>query len=79
MKKMWLLVGLVVGFMLGSRSGRAPYERAEAQVRQLSRRPEVRQATNTASEMVHEKVGDLVDKASDKVGHTSSSSEKRTA
>lgn len=59
MKKLFLFLGVAVGFVLGSRSGRAPYERLEAQVRQLVGRPEVQGAVDAA----FDKATDLTDTA----------------
>jgi hypothetical protein len=44
MKKSLLVVGGVAGFVLGSRSGRGPYEKIEAQVKKVASRPDVREA-----------------------------------
>jgi hypothetical protein len=57
MKKLLLLVGLVVGFVLGSQRGREPYERLEVQFRRLAGRPEVKGAVNAVSD----KAADLGD------------------
>jgi hypothetical protein len=56
-KKLLLLVGAAVGFVLGSKMGREPYERLEAQVRQLAGRPEVKGAV----EAVSDEAADLTD------------------
>jgi hypothetical protein len=63
MKKLLLLVGVGVGFILGSRAGKEPYQRLENTLRELSGRPEVKQAVDAASE----KMEDLADKAGAKV------------
>jgi hypothetical protein len=60
MKKLLLLVGVVIGFVLGSRQGREPYERLEAQLRQLAGRPEIKDAVAAVSD----KATDLTDSAS---------------
>jgi hypothetical protein len=60
MKKLLLLVGVVIGFVLGSKQGRKPYERLEAQVRQLTGRPEIKGAVDAESD----KAGNLTDPAS---------------
>jgi hypothetical protein len=57
MKKLLLLVGVAVGFVLGSKMGREPYERMEAQLRQLAGRPEVKDAVDAVSD----KAADLTD------------------
>ena len=41
--------GVVIGFVLGSRAGRGPYERLDAKVREVSGRDDVRAAAETAS------------------------------
>ena len=67
MKRLWLLVGAGVGFVLGSRMGREPYERLEGKVREVSRRPEVKNAVSAVSDRA-ENVADTVRKvATDKV------------
>jgi hypothetical protein len=63
MKKLLVLVGVVIGFVLGSKQGRKPYERLEAQVRRLRGRPEVKGAVNALSD----KAADLTDSASSAV------------
>ena len=60
MKKLLLLVGIAVGFVLGSKKGREPYKRLEAQVRQLAGRPEVKGAVDSVSH----KMADLTDTVS---------------
>ncbi len=73
MKKLLLLVGVAIGFVLGSRAGRTPYERLEAQLRQLAGRPEVRGAVDAA----FDKATDLTDAAArevtEKVSHVTAS------
>ena len=78
MKESWLLAAFAAGIMLGSKLGRAPYEKVEAQFRQLKRRPEVQQATTAATEPVHE-VADLVHKATDTMSPTPPARERTPA
>ena len=40
MWKSMFLVGAGIGFILGSRSGRGPYQQLECKVREITRRPE---------------------------------------
>ena len=79
MKKLLLLVGVAVGFILGSKVGRQPYERLEAQIRQLAGRPEVKGAVDTLSDKaaditdiaaraVNEKISDVTAAAKDASG-----------
>jgi Flp pilus assembly protein TadD len=49
MKKVLVLLAGTVGFMLGSRAGRGPYEQVERWVRQVAKRPEVRQVGDQLS------------------------------
>lgn len=50
MKKLLLLVGVSVGFVVGSRAGKAPYQRLRNTLREVAGRPEVKQAVDAASE-----------------------------
>ncbi len=61
MKKFFAVLGtgVAIGFVLGSRAGRVPYERLEATVKEVSGRDDVRAATEHASNAV----ADLTDKA----------------
>lgn len=81
MKKIMLLAGAGIGFVAGSRMGREPYEKLDAQVRKLLGRPEVQKnldhitavATDQASTVLHtvaEKVPgvDVGDKPADTGG-----------
>jgi hypothetical protein len=65
MKKLILLVGVALGFILGSRMGREPYERMESKVRELARRPEV----NHAAESVSNEPADFDDTAATAASH----------
>ncbi len=53
MKKLWLLAGIGIGFVLGSRAGRGPYE-LEGKVRRFRGRPEVQGAVDVATGKLHE-------------------------
>ena len=50
MKRLLLLVGMGIGFVLGSKAGRAPYERLERTVRELLRRPQVSTPMHSVSD-----------------------------
>lgn len=78
MKKLLLLIGIALGFIASSRAGREPYERIEAKVREIWKRPNVKQVAGRASEKAGEisqkvaeaatdKVADVADQVGDKV------------
>jgi hypothetical protein len=58
MKKILVLLALGVGFVLGSRAGRGPYEQLERWARQVTKRPEVRQVTGQLAASASQ-VGDM--------------------
>lgn len=60
-----ILLGGVVGFLLGSRSGRGAYDQVEAWVRQMSGRPEVQRATQRVTDAASQVVGASADQAAD--------------
>jgi hypothetical protein len=67
MKKLLLAVGVVVGFVLGSRAGREPYERLESKAREVAGRPEVKRALDSASDKASSLTETAVSAAGDKV------------
>jgi hypothetical protein len=56
-RSLWLAGGVAVGFLLGSRAGRAPYEHIRGSARRAWQNPQVRQATR----MVQTRVAHLYD------------------
>src|SRR5579864_1612349 len=50
MKKLMFLVGLAVGFILGSRTGRGPYEQLETAVHQAINQPKVQNTLQSAAD-----------------------------
>jgi hypothetical protein len=50
MKKLTFLVGLAIGFVLGSRMGRGPYEQLEGAARQAINHPKVQNTLQSAAE-----------------------------
>jgi hypothetical protein len=68
MKKLLLLVGLAVGFVLGSQRGREPYERLEAQFRRLAGRPEVKGAVIAVSDKAADLTDTVAGAVSERVG-----------
>jgi hypothetical protein len=61
MKKLWIVGAAGVGFVLGSRAGRQPYERLEARARNLRRNPQVQQAIEGATEVAHARTHEVAD------------------
>lgn len=70
MKKLAFLIGVGVGFLLGSKVGKAPYEELKTKVRSITHRPEVRDAVETTKEAAIHQVTDSVNKVSDQVTDT---------
>lgn len=60
-KMTWLVVG-GVGFLLGSRAGRGPYEKVSTTLRSLAEDPRVRQRAEEAKAAVVDKTTEVVDK-----------------
>lgn len=50
MKKFTFLLGLATGFVLGSRTGRGPYEQLEEAVRQAVNQPKVQETLHSAAD-----------------------------
>lgn len=78
MKKLTLLAGVAVGYVLGTRAGRERYEQLKAGAHRLDRNPKVQaaagkaqdtvaQQASTAADLAKEKAGDLAATAADKV------------
>lgn len=67
MKKFIFLAGLAIGFVVGSRAGRGPYESLERTARQVADDPEVQrraaQAKDTASKVAHDTADAVKEKA----------------
>ena len=69
-KRLILLAGLGVGYILGSRTGRQSYERLKAQAQELWTDPRVQDTVEKANQSIREKspaVADAVQTAADKV------------
>ncbi|GAA4920944.1 YtxH domain-containing protein [Streptomyces coeruleoprunus] len=66
--KLTFLVGLAVGYVLGTRAGRERYEQLRKSARQLSENPAVRNAAETAAQTGRQMAGRAYHVVSDTVG-----------
>lgn len=67
MKKLVFVIGLGLGFLLGSKAGSGPYEGLEQKVRSLRSRPDVEDAIERARGAANEQVTGVVEKVSEKL------------
>jgi len=67
MKKISLLMGIAIGYVLGTRAGRERYEQIKTGARKLARDPRVQSATQHAADVAKDKVTDAASTAADKV------------
>jgi hypothetical protein len=66
-KKLTFLIGVGIGFLLGSKAGTGPYQEIEARVRSIANRPAVRDIVETMNEAAGEQVEVAVSKVSDRL------------
>ncbi|OEJ96391.1 hypothetical protein [Streptomyces thermolilacinus] len=66
--KLTFVVGVAVGYVLGTRAGRERYEQLRTSARQLSANPAVRNAAETAAQTGRQVAGRAYHVVSDKVG-----------
>jgi hypothetical protein len=71
MKKLAFLLGLAVGFLLGSKVGREPYAQMREKVREVAARPEVQDAVNKAKGAASAQFGQLSEIVSAKLPSSS--------
>src|ERR1700744_5888379 len=74
MGKITFLLGAGVGFVLGSRAGSAPYQQLESKVRQVSRRPEVKDAVDQLASTAKGQATAVTEKLGDKLPSSGASS-----
>jgi len=67
MKKLAFVVGLGIGFLLGSRAGSGPYQGLEEKVRSLRARPDVDDAVERTKAVASERVTEAVEKVNEKL------------
>jgi hypothetical protein len=70
MKKLMFLIGVAVGFLLGSKVGHEPYAQMEKMLREFTDRPDVQGAMDKARGAAQEQVGHFSEKVSDKLPST---------
>ena len=70
MKKLAFVIGVGVGFLLGSKTGKTgsgPYRGLETRVRSFVNRPEVQSAVEAAEEVAADQVTQVVSKSSNRI------------
>ena len=78
MRKITLLVGGAVGYVLGTRAGRERYEQIVSQARGLWENPKVQEQANKAQTLAKKKGSEVQDKVQDKVGGSSDNGSSQT-
>ncbi|NWF30028.1 YtxH domain-containing protein [Streptomyces sp. PKU-EA00015] len=66
--KLTFVVGLAIGYVIGTRAGRERYEQLKKSARQFSQNPAVRNAAESAAHNGREAAGKAFHAVSDKVG-----------
>ena len=61
----------VIGFLLGSRAGREPYEHLERRLQKIRRRPEVQDAVDSVQNEINQRSVDLSHKIQSTVSSSS--------
>lgn len=79
MKRLALLVGIGIGFVMGSRAGRGAYDQIEAKFRELTGKPAVRDVVDQVSGAVKEQTSAAKDKVMDKLPSGDSNGSKTEA
>ncbi|MFJ3584904.1 YtxH domain-containing protein [Streptomyces sp. NPDC090127] len=66
--KLTFVVGLALGFVIGTRAGRERYEQMKKSAREISQNPAVRNAAESAAQTGRQVAGKAFHAVSDKVG-----------
>ncbi|MFF8280939.1 YtxH domain-containing protein [Streptomyces lateritius] len=66
--KLTFVVGVALGYVIGTRAGRERYEQIKKSARELSQNPAVRNAAESAAQTGREVAGKALHAVSDKVG-----------
>lgn len=75
MKKFIFLTGLAIGFVVGSRAGRGPYESLERTARQVTDDPEVQRRASQAKEKAEQVAQDTAATVKDKAPEVASAAQ----
>lgn len=68
MKKLSFLVGLGLGFLLGSRAGSGPFDRVQEKIQSVGSQPRVQETVDTMKVAVRDRVDQVADQVADQVG-----------
>lgn len=66
--KLTFVIGLALGYVIGTRAGRERYEQLKKSAREFSQNPAVRNAAESAAQSTREVAGKAFHTVSDKVG-----------
>ena len=77
MKKLIFLLGVAVGFLMGSKIGHEPYAKVEKKVKEFTDRPELQDAMKKAKSAAQEQVDHFSEKMSDKLPGSDSADARR--
>jgi uncharacterized protein YjbJ (UPF0337 family) len=72
MRKMTLVAGVAIGYVLGTRAGRARYEQIMAGAGRIAQNPKVREAAGKAQEAAGQQAAAVADAAKGKVSGVAS-------
>jgi hypothetical protein len=72
MKKLFMVVGAGIGFVLGSRAGRGPYEKLDGQVRRFLGRAHLQDRIDQVAGTASEQLGGIADKTSEQISDLAS-------
>jgi hypothetical protein len=70
MKKLAFVLGLGVGFVLGSRAGSGPYEQLAAKARSVSSQPHVQEVVTNVKSAASSRVDDVVHTVAEQIPET---------
>lgn len=71
MRKVMILIAGTLGFILGSRAGRGPYDRLTGTLARMRRRPEVQGVVDSVQDQVEQRSTELSSKLQSKIDSSS--------